>query len=118
MSQLIAWLESCGPNKRTYFEELEDGQPKILPYVEKAPSLDLKPLPSHLKYAYLGERETLPIIVAADLPQEEEEMLLEVLRQRKPAITWSLADIKGISPSFCTHRILMEENNKPVVERQ
>lgn len=29
-----------------------------------------------------------------------------------------IADIKGINPSFCTHKILVEENFKPVVQPQ
>ncbi|KAM2032529.1 hypothetical protein ACFX1T_014533 [Malus domestica] len=34
------------------------------------------------------------------------------------AIGWSIADIKGISPSICMHRILLEDNYKPSVEHQ
>jgi len=33
----------------------------ILPSNEATPSLELKVLPEHLKYAYLDERETLPV---------------------------------------------------------
>ncbi|GJW81794.1 reverse transcriptase domain-containing protein [Tanacetum coccineum] len=29
-----------------------------------------------------------------------------------------ISDIKGINPQFCTHKILMEENAKPVVQHQ
>ena len=32
---------------------------------EAKPSLELKALPKHLKYAYLGGRETLPVIIAS-----------------------------------------------------
>ncbi|XP_070667395.1 uncharacterized protein [Malus domestica] len=34
------------------------------------------------------------------------------------AIGWSIADIKGISPSICMHRILLVDNYKPSVEHQ
>ncbi|GJW39271.1 reverse transcriptase domain-containing protein [Tanacetum coccineum] len=34
------------------------------------------------------------------------------------AIAWKMSDIKGISPSFCTHKILMEESFKPVIQPQ
>ena len=34
---------------------------------EATPSLELKALPEHLKYAYLGGRETLPVIIASHL---------------------------------------------------
>ncbi|GJV31746.1 hypothetical protein Tco_1392146, partial [Tanacetum coccineum] len=34
------------------------------------------------------------------------------------AIAWSIADIKGIDSSFCTHKILMEDEFKPSVQPQ
>jgi len=34
------------------------------------PSLELKALPTHLKYAYLGGRETLPVIIASHLTEQ------------------------------------------------
>jgi len=36
-----------------------------------------------------------------------------VLRDHKTAIGWTIADIKGISPSVCMHRILMKKKYKP-----
>ncbi|XP_022865510.1 uncharacterized protein LOC111385359 [Olea europaea var. sylvestris] len=48
----------------------------------------------------------------------EKEKLLRVLRENKTAIGWTIADIKGISPSMCMHKILMEENCKPSIEIQ
>ena len=73
-------------------------------------------MPKPLKYAYLGKGETLPIIISADLSVEEEERLLEVVNEHKSAIAWTLADIQGINPSYCMHRILMEDDCKPSVE--
>ncbi|KAL5571515.1 hypothetical protein UlMin_021112 [Ulmus minor] len=75
--------------------------------VEEPPTLELKPLPSHLRYAYLGEVSTLPVITSAQLTETQEEQLLKVLRKFKKAIGWTLADIKGISPSFCMHKIFI-----------
>ncbi|KAD0228464.1 hypothetical protein E3N88_44576 [Mikania micrantha] len=49
---------------------------------------------------------------------EEKKRLIEVLKARKQAIAWKLMDIKGINPSFCTHRILMEDEFMPVVQSQ
>ena len=43
---------------------------------------------------------------------------MRVLRKHKGAIEWTLADIKGISPSTCMHKILLEEEHKPTVEHQ
>src|SRR5438270_5145969 len=34
-------------------------------------------------------------------------------RKYREAIGWSIADIKGISPAMCMHRILMEDDVKP-----
>ncbi|KAL5558579.1 hypothetical protein UlMin_034790 [Ulmus minor] len=86
--------------------------------VEEPPTLELKPLPSHLRYAYLGEVSTLPVIISAQLTESQEEQLLEVLRKFKKAIGWTLADIKGISPSFCMHKILLEDGSKNSIEAQ
>ena len=48
----------------------------------------------------------------------EEEKLLRVLRDHKNVIGWSLADLKGIRPSMCMHRILLEDGHKLSVEAQ
>ncbi|XP_027347990.1 uncharacterized protein LOC113859405 [Abrus precatorius] len=47
-----------------------------------------------------------------------EEKLLRVLRENKEAFRWSINDIKGISPSICTHRIHLKEEFKPKVQPQ
>ena len=91
---------------------------KILPSILQAPNLDLKPLPDQLKYVFLGERDTLPVIISAKLGRGEEEKLIRVLRQYKEAMGWTITDIKGMSPSMCMHRILMEENVKPCRQPQ
>ncbi|MCI44958.1 hypothetical protein A2U01_0066197, partial [Trifolium medium] len=70
-----------------------------LPSIEQPPNLELKPLPSNLKYAYLGESENLPVIISSSLEDEQERKLLEVLSVHKKAIGWTLADIPGISPA-------------------
>ncbi|GJT31120.1 reverse transcriptase domain-containing protein [Tanacetum coccineum] len=45
-------------------------------------------------------------------------LLVQVLEKRKGAIAWKMSDIKGISPSYCTHKILMEDGYKPVIQPQ
>ncbi|CAN6697898.1 unnamed protein product [Malus baccata var. baccata] len=91
---------------------------KLLPSVVQPPTLELKPLPSHLKYVFLGEDETLPVIISSSLTALEESMLVRVLKEYKTAIGWTLADIKGISPTTCMHRILLEEGSKTSREAQ
>ncbi|RDY10502.1 Retrovirus-related Pol polyprotein from transposon 17.6, partial [Mucuna pruriens] len=76
--------------------------------------MELKPFPNHLKYAYLDSEQQLPVIIANNLRQEQEEKLLGVLRQYEKAIGWKLLDLPGIIPSICMHRILMEEEVKPI----
>ncbi|KAM2163257.1 hypothetical protein ACFX1Q_040963 [Malus domestica] len=84
----------------------------------EAPTLELKLLSDHLKYVFLGDDETLPVIVSSSLTEHEEEKLMRVLREYKTAIGWTLADIRGISPTTCMHRIPIEEVTKPSREAQ
>ena len=58
------------------------------------------------------------MIVVASLTPEEGEKLLRVLREHRTALGWTIFDIKGISPSICMHKILMEELYKPSIEPQ
>ncbi|KAI5351478.1 hypothetical protein L3X38_004369 [Prunus dulcis] len=90
----------------------------VLEIGRRAPELELKQLPKHLKYAYLGENETLPVIVASHLGPNNEKKLLRVLKEHKTAIGWSMADIKGISPTLCMHKILLEDNAMPKRDAQ
>jgi hypothetical protein len=75
----------------------------IVPSLESPPKLELKPLPDKLKYAFLGANDTLPIIIASDLQKDQEDNLLEVLKEHNEAIGWTVADLKGIDPSICMH---------------
>ena len=95
------------------FEPLPPIEDRVLPFEERPPKLELKPLPSHLKYAFLGVEETFPVIISSSLESEQENKLLEILRTHKTAIGWTIVDIKGISPLICTHRIHLEEDVKP-----
>ncbi|GKD42197.1 putative nucleotidyltransferase, ribonuclease H, partial [Tanacetum coccineum] len=78
----------------------------------------LKDLPSHLKYAYLNGDRSCLVIVSSKLTEKEKASLLQVLEKHKGAIAWKMADIKGLSPSFCTHKIRLEESFKPVIQPQ
>ncbi|KAL4291997.1 hypothetical protein GQ457_14G014960 [Hibiscus cannabinus] len=88
------------------------------PSIEQPPTLELKQLPEQLKYAYLGDNETLPVIISSKLQIDQEERLITTLRQHKEALGWTIADIKGISPTICMHKILLEDNHKPTVDAQ
>ena len=45
------------------FETLPPIEDRVLPLEEKPPRLELKPLPAHLKYAFLGIEETFLVII-------------------------------------------------------
>ncbi|XP_027174158.1 uncharacterized protein LOC113773736 [Coffea eugenioides] len=68
---------------------------RILPSVEQTPKLELKELPKHLKYAYLGDHNTLPVIIANDLTAVQEEKLLRVLQEYKSVIygRWRISKV-------------------------
>ena len=95
------------------FEPLPLNEDKALPSEERPPKLELKPLPTHLKYAFLGEEDTFLVIISSSLELNQENKLLEILRTHIAALGWTIADIKGISPLICTHRIHLEEDVKP-----
>ncbi|GKC79553.1 reverse transcriptase domain-containing protein [Tanacetum coccineum] len=86
--------------------------------IEDPPELELKDLPSHLEYAFLEGTSKLPVIIAKDLKREEKDQLVKVLKSHKRAIAWKISDIRGIDPNFCTHKILMEDDFKLVVQHQ
>ncbi|GJR90139.1 reverse transcriptase domain-containing protein [Tanacetum coccineum] len=102
------------PPKELHFEEIKT----IKSSIDDPPELELKDLPSHLEYAFLEGTDKLPVINSKELKDEEKAALLKVLKLHKRAIAWKISDIKGIDPSFCTHKILMEGDFKPAVQHQ
>nr|GEY16970.1 putative reverse transcriptase domain-containing protein [Tanacetum cinerariifolium] len=86
--------------------------------IDQPPVVELKDLPPHLEYAFLEGDDKLPVIIAKDLKDEEKAALIKVLKSHKQAVVWQLFDIKGINPKFCTHKILMDDDIKPVVQHQ
>jgi len=85
------------PSRRMVFEELKKDNP-----VEKT-KVELKTLPEHLKYVFLGENKVNPMIISNSLRKEEESQLVKVLKKHKAAIEWHISDLKGINPSYCMH---------------
>ncbi|GJS43706.1 reverse transcriptase domain-containing protein [Tanacetum coccineum] len=102
------------PLKELNFEELK----MIKSSIDDPLELELKDLPSHLEYAFLEETDKLPVIISKKLKDEEKAALLKVLKSHKRAIAWKISNIKGIDPRFCTHKILMEDDFKPMVQHQ
>nr|GEZ30357.1 DNA-directed DNA polymerase [Tanacetum cinerariifolium] len=85
-------------NQKDYFssvrKDLKVVEPKNQSSDDKPPEVELKELPPHLEYAFLGENE------------------------KWPAIAWKLTDIRGIDPEFRLHKILLEEDFSPKVQSQ
>ncbi|RDY04727.1 Retrovirus-related Pol polyprotein from transposon opus, partial [Mucuna pruriens] len=100
----------------------QTGQSDLNPIHENSssppPSLELKPLPIHLKYAYLDNEQQFLVIIANNLHREQENKLLNTFRQHKKAIGWKLSDLPNKNPSICMHRIFMEEEFKPIRQQQ
>jgi hypothetical protein len=73
-------------------------------------------LPPELQFVFLnGDRET-PVINSDKLSNPETRRLVATLEKYQSITGYSLKDLKGISPSLCTHRI--PKDHKPIRERQ
>ena len=108
--------------KDSVFNVAENSVEKSSSYEEKvveknksSEGLILKELLEHLKYAFLQPEKGKLVIISDGLTRLEEQKLLETLRK---AIAWSIEDLKGISPSICMHKILLEENARTSIEHQ
>nr|GEW67175.1 reverse transcriptase domain-containing protein [Tanacetum cinerariifolium] len=104
-----AYLEGADKLPVIIAKDLKDDEKEAL----------LKVLKSHKqaiawKITDIKGEDKLQVIIEKDLKVDEKEALLKVLKSHKRAIAWKIIDIKGIDPRFCTHKILMVEDYKPV----
>nr|GEY98279.1 reverse transcriptase domain-containing protein [Tanacetum cinerariifolium] len=88
------------PNQKDYFPKVHKDLKVIEPKNDKSsddepPEVELKDLPPHLEYAFLGDSNKWPVIIAKDLSVDEKSALIKVLKSQKQAIAWKLTDIKG-----------------------
>uniref|UniRef100_A0A1S3YYN4 RNA-directed DNA polymerase n=1 Tax=Nicotiana tabacum TaxID=4097 RepID=A0A1S3YYN4_TOBAC len=122
LAEWVLALEGRGPWERNLeFEPLhleKRETPPAKPSIEEPPKLELNPLPAYLRYEFLGPDSTLPVIISSGLLDVQVQQLLQVLKECKTAIGWTMADIKGISPAYCMHKILLAEGHKPSREHQ
>lgn len=49
---------------------------KHLPSIVQAPTVELKPLSNDLKYAYLGDKDTLPVIICTKFSPSQEDKVI------------------------------------------
>ena len=80
--------------------------------------IELKPLPTELKYAFLEANEQCPVVISSLLTTAQEHNLLHLLKKNKQALGWKISDLKGINPSICTHHTYLEEESKAVRQPQ
>ena len=106
-------IETCIEEVMTINEEADF---KELPLDE--PIEEVKPLPSTLKYAFLDSHQTKSVIISSQLNEEQEKRFLYVLLRNEKAIGWTLADLRGLYPSLCTHHIFLENESRPMREAQ
>jgi len=121
---LMATLEDMAQlalNDEHFIQEEEElVEPVELDQMEvpSQPSIELKPLPSGLRYVFLNNNRETPVIISDKLSQEEICKLVVVLERHKSAIGYSLQDLIGISPTLCTHRIPIDPDSSPSREPQ
>jgi len=66
--QMVYFQEESKANSwRPKIEELPPRSIESIPLIVQPPKLDLKPLPFNLKYLFLGENETFPVIISSKL---------------------------------------------------
>lgn len=95
----VEWLEanSTVPRfaRKSESLDLADREHKpSRPSSEEPPALELKPLPAHLRYAYLGESSTLPVIISVELTKGQEESMLTILKEFQGAMLTRFACIR------------------------
>ncbi|XP_016690859.1 uncharacterized protein [Gossypium hirsutum] len=54
--------------------------------IDEAPTLELKLLPTNLKYVFLSNKNTLPVIVSTTLDVTQEDKLVHIFKQHNRAI--------------------------------
>ena len=97
-------------------ERSNNYEEKVAEEKKSSKGLILKELPEHLKYVFLQPKKV--VIISVGLTRLEEQKLLETLRKYKEAIAWFIKELKGINPSICMHKILLEENARTSVDHQ
>jgi hypothetical protein len=76
------------------------------------PPIELKPLPTGLRYAFQENDLDLPVIISDKLSQEQTLHLITILERHRSALGYLLQDLKGITV-LCTHRIPTDPNVLP-----
>ncbi|KAH0678939.1 hypothetical protein KY284_020024 [Solanum tuberosum] len=117
--ELVASLDRCeywSKPKKYELDMKNRESPPARPSIVVAPKVELKSLPPHLRYVYLGRKNTLPVIITAYLNARQVECFVTVLKRFKRAIGWTIADIIGILPRIYFHKIQLMPDHMPSIE--
>jgi hypothetical protein len=99
------------------FIDEEEDDPVLDPLDEllesPKPSVELKPLPSDLRYVFINNDQDSLVIISNKLSQEESLCLITILEKYRSTFGYSLQDLKGISSVLCTHRIPTDPDYTP-----
>jgi hypothetical protein len=121
----MSFLESSDKDlkevAKDFIKEIEQPQnPLPLDVTQEPPKspIELKLLPSGLKYALLNDNKESPMIISDKLSEYETIRLLTILEKHHSAFRYSLQDLKWISPALCTHHIPIEPAYTPSREPQ
>ncbi|KAH0764587.1 hypothetical protein KY285_000458 [Solanum tuberosum] len=64
------------------------------------------------------EIETCLNLALVETHKRRVDAALRIPKRRKKAIGWQMADIHGINPALCMHKIYMEDDHKPSAQHQ
>ena len=54
-------------------------------------------VPKNLRYVFLGEDETFPVVISYSFKSNQKAELVAILKTHRDAIGWNVADIKRVS---------------------
>ena len=81
-------------------------------------NFELKPLPPHLRYVFLGKDDKLSVIIASYLNVHQVESLVKVLKRFRRDIGLTIADIIGIPLGICSYKIQLRPDHKQSIEHK
>ena len=113
VNALLDLLPSIDTNKwKSRIEQLTPLGKKPSPSLESPSELELILVPDTLEYGFLGDENTLPIIILPSFDDEQKTKLLGILREYKEASGWTIVDIKVINSVDCMYYTHIDENAK------
>ena len=81
--ELVETMEELKPQHGNLEEEKFEDIGELDQEEDGAPDVEMKLLPKGLKYEFLGDGKTFPVIVCDELSPEETEKLLNLLKKHK-----------------------------------